>query len=106
MIFFSICGNMFTQFSWFSFAGKLDEAVDHFTEAIILNPNSAILYAARGSYIVDCFSISYCLFRVPHPSWIFSMISYDVPFSANAFIKLKKPNAAICDAEAAFQVCP
>ncbi|XP_031406981.1 TPR repeat-containing thioredoxin TDX [Punica granatum] len=52
--------------------GKLDEAIDRLTEAILLNPNSAILYAAR----------------------------------ANAFIKLKKPNAAICDAEAAFQINP
>ncbi|PKI76730.1 hypothetical protein CRG98_002898 [Punica granatum] len=51
---------------------KLDEAIDRLTEAILLNPNSAILYAAR----------------------------------ANAFIKLKKPNAAICDAEAAFQINP
>lgn len=36
----------------------------------------------------------------------FGMIAYNVPFSANTFIKLKKPKAAIRDAEAAFQVCP
>ncbi|KAJ7975261.1 TPR repeat-containing thioredoxin TDX [Quillaja saponaria] len=52
--------------------GKLDEAVDYLTEAIMLNPNSAILYASR----------------------------------AGAFVKLKKPNAAICDAEAALKINP
>lgn len=52
--------------------GKLNEAIDHLTEAILLNPNSAILYATR----------------------------------ANVFIKLKKPNAAIRDADAALKVNP
>ncbi|WMV22078.1 hypothetical protein MTR67_015463 [Solanum verrucosum] len=53
-------------------AGKLDEAISHLTEAILLNPTSAILYATR----------------------------------ANVFIKLKKPNAAIRDADAALKVNP
>ncbi|KAL5545121.1 hypothetical protein UlMin_008905 [Ulmus minor] len=52
--------------------GKLDEAIDHITEAIILNPTSAILYATRG----------------------------------NVFVKLKKPNAAIRDANAALEINP
>ncbi|XP_030541152.2 TPR repeat-containing thioredoxin TDX isoform X1 [Rhodamnia argentea] len=52
--------------------GKLDEAIDHLTEAIMLNPCSAILYATRAS----------------------------------VFVKLKKPNAAIRDAEAALQINP
>lgn len=30
------------------FLGKLGEAIDHLTEAIMLNPISAILYATRG----------------------------------------------------------
>lgn len=30
------------------FPGKLDEALVHFTEAIICNPHSAILFANRG----------------------------------------------------------
>ncbi|KAI6694220.1 hypothetical protein NL676_021930 [Syzygium grande] len=50
--------------------GKLDEAIEHLTEAIMLNPGSAILYATRAS----------------------------------VFVKLKKPNAAIRDAEAALQI--
>ncbi|XP_058108215.1 TPR repeat-containing thioredoxin TDX-like isoform X2 [Magnolia sinica] len=32
--------------------GKLDEAIEHLTEAIILNPSSAILYATRASVFV------------------------------------------------------
>ncbi|XVF09430.1 hypothetical protein REPUB_Repub07fG0092100 [Reevesia pubescens] len=32
--------------------GKLDEAIDYLTEAIILNPTSAILYATRASVFV------------------------------------------------------
>ncbi|KAL0417297.1 UNVERIFIED_CONTAM: TPR repeat-containing thioredoxin TDX [Sesamum latifolium] len=52
--------------------GKLDEAIDLLTEAILLNPKSAILYANRAS----------------------------------VFLKLKKPNAAIRDADAALQINP
>ncbi|XP_076953229.1 TPR repeat-containing thioredoxin TDX-like [Bidens hawaiensis] len=50
--------------------GNLDEAIDHLTEAIALNPSSAILYATRAS----------------------------------VFVKLKKPNAAIRDADAALKI--
>lgn len=52
--------------------GKLDEAIDLLTEAILLNPKSAILYANRAS----------------------------------VFLKLKKPNAAIRDADVALQINP
>lgn len=52
------------------FLGKLNEAIDHLTEAIMIYPSSAILYAARAS----------------------------------VFVKLKKPNAAIRDANAALQI--
>ncbi|XP_021909437.1 TPR repeat-containing thioredoxin TDX [Carica papaya] len=52
--------------------GKLDEAMYHLTEAIMLNPTSAILYATR----------------------------------AGVFVQLKKPNAAIRDADAALQINP
>ncbi|KAK3228326.1 hypothetical protein Dsin_008188 [Dipteronia sinensis] len=52
--------------------GKLDEAIDQLTEAVMLNPTSAILYAAR----------------------------------AGVFVKLKKPSAAIRDANAALQINP
>nr|CAD1831390.1 unnamed protein product [Ananas comosus var. bracteatus] len=50
--------------------GKLDEAVEHLSEAILLNPTSAILYATRAS----------------------------------VFVKLKKTNAAIRDADEALQI--
>lgn len=52
--------------------GNLDEAINHLTEAIMLNPKSAILYATRAS----------------------------------VFVKLRKPNAAIRDANAALEVNP
>ncbi|KAI4302544.1 hypothetical protein MLD38_038273 [Melastoma candidum] len=52
--------------------GRLDEGLEFLTEAITLNPKSAILYATR----------------------------------ANAFVKLKKPYAAIRDADAALQINP
>ncbi|KAM0902618.1 hypothetical protein ACQ4PT_019192 [Festuca glaucescens] len=51
---------------------KLNEAIEHLTEAILLNPTSAILYATR----------------------------------AGVFIKMKKPNAATRDADAALQINP
>ncbi|RDX66268.1 TPR repeat-containing thioredoxin TDX [Mucuna pruriens] len=50
----------------------LDEALDQLTEAILLNPHSAILYATRAS----------------------------------VFMKLKKPNAAIRDADTALKINP
>ncbi|KAL1833646.1 hypothetical protein ACET3Z_003297 [Daucus carota] len=52
--------------------GLLNEAIDYLTEAITLNPRSAILYATRASI----------------------------------FVKMKKPNAAIRDADAALKVNP
>ncbi|ERM95952.1 hypothetical protein AMTR_s00060p00207730 [Amborella trichopoda] len=52
--------------------GNLNEAIEHMTEAIISNPNSAILYATRASI----------------------------------FVKMKKPNAAIRDADAALKINP
>ncbi|KAJ9706805.1 hypothetical protein PVL29_001998 [Vitis rotundifolia] len=52
--------------------GKLEEAIGHLTEAILLNPTSAIMYATRAS----------------------------------VYIKMKKPNAAIRDANAALEINP
>ncbi|XP_073140681.1 TPR repeat-containing thioredoxin TDX isoform X2 [Henckelia pumila] len=52
--------------------GNLDGAINHLTEAIVLNPKSAILYANRAS----------------------------------VFVNLKKPNAAIRDADAALLIYP
>ncbi|KAL6583699.1 hypothetical protein OROMI_002988 [Orobanche minor] len=52
--------------------GMFDEAIYHLSEAITLNPKSAILYANRAS----------------------------------VYVKLKKPNAAVRDADAALQINP
>ncbi|GMH26629.1 hypothetical protein Nepgr_028472 [Nepenthes gracilis] len=52
--------------------GKLVEAIEHLTDAITLNPTSAIMYATRAS----------------------------------VYIKMKKPNAAIRDANAALEINP
>ncbi|KAA8521903.1 hypothetical protein F0562_012783 [Nyssa sinensis] len=52
--------------------GKLEDAIEHLTEAILLNPTSAIMYATRAS----------------------------------VYIKMKKPNAAIRDANAALEINP
>lgn len=52
--------------------GNFDEAIEHLTEAILLNPTSAIMYGTRAS----------------------------------VFIKMKKPNAAIRDANAALELNP
>lgn len=35
------------------FAGNLEEAIEHLTEAISLNPTSAIMYATRGMFVFD-----------------------------------------------------
>ncbi|KAH7514109.1 FAM10 family protein At4g22670 [Ziziphus jujuba] len=51
---------------------KLEEAIEHLTEAILLNPTSAIMYGTR----------------------------------ATVYIKMKKPNAAIRDADAALEINP
>ncbi|XP_050267141.1 FAM10 family protein At4g22670 [Quercus robur] len=52
--------------------GKLEEAIENLTEAILLNPTSAIMYGTRAS----------------------------------VYIKMKKPNAAIRDANAALEINP
>nr|CAD1843559.1 unnamed protein product [Ananas comosus var. bracteatus] len=52
--------------------GNFDEAIDHLTQAILLNSTSAIMYATRAS----------------------------------VYIKMKKPNAAIRDANAALEINP
>ncbi|KAJ7944789.1 TPR repeat-containing thioredoxin TDX [Quillaja saponaria] len=52
--------------------GKLEEAIESLTQAILLNPTSAIMYGTRAS----------------------------------VYIKMKKPNAAIRDANAALEINP
>lgn len=43
----------FQILSFFPSSGKLDEAIDYLTEAIMLNSTSAILYATRGNFICN-----------------------------------------------------
>eukprot|EP00262_Sarcandra_glabra_P004673 TRINITY_DN1586_c0_g1_i1.p1 TRINITY_DN1586_c0_g1~~TRINITY_DN1586_c0_g1_i1.p1 ORF type:complete len:403 (+),score=131.04 TRINITY_DN1586_c0_g1_i1:144-1352(+) len=52
--------------------GNLEDAIEHLTEAILLNPTSAMMYGTRAS----------------------------------VYIKMKKPNAAIRDANAALEINP
>lgn len=55
------------QFSASCCAGKLEEAIEHLTEAISLNPTSAIMYATRGTLSlfffckVSCWSYGSCM---------------------------------------------
>ena len=93
------------------FPGKLEEAIDHLTEAIMLNPTSAILYATRGSFLflkkvmlsdlkfIFQFSFNACSYHVHQ-----SLSSLRYFFSGSVFVKLKKPLAAIRDADAALAV--
>ncbi|CAO2819776.1 unnamed protein product [Amaranthus hypochondriacus] len=52
--------------------GRLEDAIEHLTSAITLNPTSAIMYATRATF----------------------------------YVKMKKPNAAIRDANAALEINP
>jgi len=55
------------------FSGNLDEALEQLTEAIMLNPQSAILYATRGAH-------SLCVFlfqiQVPFDKFLSVLLSY------------------------------
>lgn len=43
------------------FAGNLEEAIERLTEAISLNPTSAIMYATRGMFVFDVLFVCYGL---------------------------------------------
>ncbi|PSS08077.1 TPR repeat-containing thioredoxin TDX like [Actinidia chinensis var. chinensis] len=83
--------------------GKLHEAIDHLTEAIMLNPSSAILYATRGDSYIFVIILLICLGcpYIPPSPWKLTLL-----ISANVYVKLTKPNAAIRDADAALQINP
>jgi len=34
------------------YTGRFDEAIEHLTKAVMLNPTSAILYATRGNFLL------------------------------------------------------
>lgn len=87
--------------------GKLQEAIGHLTEAIMLNPSSAILYATRGKSLhVKHFDVSsaflslLCIFPFLFLPWKLKAL-----LTASVYAKLNKPNAAMRDADAALQVC-
>lgn len=40
--------NLIPHYMWHCLSGKLEEAIDHLTKAILLNPLSAIMYGTRG----------------------------------------------------------
>lgn len=89
------------------FSGKLDEAIDHITEAIMLNPTSAILKASRGNLVILIYNFTVLIV------FVFIMVRFSyAPFAlklctllaASIFVKLNKPNAAIRDANAAIEV--
>lgn len=43
--------------------GNLEEAIEHLTEAILLNPTSAIMYGTRGMLLLrNCFVLLGCLY--------------------------------------------
>lgn len=48
---------VFLYFMTFYISGKLAEAIDHLTEAIVLNPTTAILYSARGIFLNEIYWI-------------------------------------------------
>ncbi|VAI52378.1 unnamed protein product [Triticum turgidum subsp. durum] len=74
--------------------GKLEEAVEHLTKAILLNPTSAIMYGTRGINDVTATHAFFPLFAVQKHSL------------SSVFIKMKKPAAAIRDANAALEINP
>lgn len=81
----------------YSCSGNLDEAINYLTEAIMLNPKSAILYATRGNNQGHNSLFRFLCFA--------SYLQMSGSIAASVFIKLTKPNAAIRDANAALEVC-
>ncbi|KAI8542964.1 hypothetical protein RHMOL_Rhmol08G0181500 [Rhododendron molle] len=85
--------------------GKLQEAIGHLTEAIMLNPSSAILHTTRGKYLpVKHFDVSSaflslsCIFPFLFLPWKLKAL-----LTASVYAKLNKPNAAMRDVDAALQ---
>jgi len=85
--------------------GNLEEAIQHLTEAILLNPTSAILYGNRGTTTCTLMFLYWVVAFSSIVSSLFSVVTSIPYFSASVFLKLNKPNAAIRDADAALKVC-
>jgi len=70
-VIFPLGGSPSTAFDANKFPGHLDEAISHLTEAIILNPRSAILYATRGAlYFLSCWDFLYGLCLIFHSNLV------------------------------------
>ena len=90
-------------FILFLFLGDLEKAVVHFTNAILNNPNSALLYAKRARYAVLTVSFSHLSSLFSHASSSSLSLS---PSLSSTYVKLKKPNAAIRDCTEAIKMNP
>ena len=86
-------------FILFLFLGDLEKAVVHFTNAILNNPNSALLYAKRARYV---YSLSHLVISPLSPL----MLPPLSPSLPSTYVKLKKPNAAIRDCTEAIKMNP
>lgn len=62
-------------FILFLFLGDLEKAVVHFTNAILNNPNSALLYAKRARYVVLTVSFSHLSSLSSHASSSLSLFT-------------------------------
>ncbi len=106
-------GNSFRTCICESFVtGKLEEALQYFSEAISCNPTSAILFANRGTnyfqlrntpwrklgYVMVIFWLFFGRAKVLM-SWVVCWL-----WVAGVYVKMKKPNAAIHDAQVALKV--
>jgi hypothetical protein len=98
-------------FVWCYLSGKLEEAVEHLTKAILLNPTSAIMYGTRGiirrplahSLLVLLHLLSAIIDDLLAAMWLAALMNL-CSNAASVFIKMKKPAAAIRDATAALEV--
>jgi suppressor of tumorigenicity protein 13 len=84
-------------------SGKLEDAIEHLTNAIVLNPLSAIMYGTRGKR-QPLHAKCHHLCMMNHLSQILIMLGNSYVYTASVFIKMKKPAAAIRDANAALEV--
>jgi hypothetical protein len=84
-------------------SGKLEDAIEHLTNAIVLNPLSAIMYGTRGKkQLLHAKCHHLCMMN--HSSQTLIMLGNSYVYTASVFIKMKKPAAAIRDANAALEV--
>ena len=59
--------------------GDLEKAVTHFTNAILNNPSSALLYAKRARYVYSLFLIQSSLFSLLSSLFSCFLLSLSLP---------------------------